>query len=502
MIENSLPLLDSTGHAYYSMTKSLCAVCKQGVDAKIIVRDGKVYFDKYCPEHGHQECMVASSAQWYFDCLSFLSVTTPPTRVTKPVELGCPFDCGACASHQQKVYLPVVPITSACNLDCPICYTINKNKSAYEMTAEEMQMILRHLLEDHDDLDIINFTGGEPTLHPGLVEFMEMCREAGIRRLTVSTNGLKLMDRDYLEKLARLDVRVVLSFDTFSPETDMQLLGANTVNRKLKLLDLLAEHDVTTTLLPAIAAGYNDSEVGDILNLVLSRPNICSLELHTMTFTGQGGKGFSRSGRITIPDLHRRIEESTDGAIQADDFVPSPLAHPHCYSICYLLLLGDGKYIPFTRIMPREQLYELLQDSLYIEPRDHLESVFREAIDRLWTEPDLIPESRLVLKTLKSMLRTLYPDNQAALPLDSRRKLAERFTKAIYIHSHMDEESFDVSRIMKCCVGVPDATGGNIPTCSYNVLYREKDPRFASADMLERMARIRTEDDNAPITDR
>ena len=48
----------------------------------------------------------------------------------------------------------------------------------------------------------------------------------------------------------------------------------------------------------------------------------------------------------------------------------------------------------------------------------------------------------------------------------------------------MDEENFDVARIMKCCVGVPEADGSNIPTCSYNVLYREKDARFADPEML------------------
>jgi uncharacterized radical SAM superfamily Fe-S cluster-containing enzyme len=55
----------------------------------------------------------------------------------------------------------------------------------------------------------------------------------------------------------------------------------------------------------------------------------------------------------------------------------------------------------------------------------------------------------------------------------------------------MDEESFDVSRIMKCSVGVPDIDGSNIPTCSYNILYREKDARFADAGMLKRMDHTR-----------
>jgi len=101
-----------TAHVYYSMTKSLCGTCKRSVDAKILFRDDRVWFHKFCPEHGHQECCVASSVEWYLDALSFVAPNTPPRRISTQVsEQGCPFDCGACPSHQQKVYLPVVPIT-------------------------------------------------------------------------------------------------------------------------------------------------------------------------------------------------------------------------------------------------------------------------------------------------------------------------------------------------------------------------------------------------------
>jgi hypothetical protein len=75
------------------------------------------------------------------------------------------------------------------------------------------------------------------------------------------------------------------------------------------------------------------------------------------------------------------------------------------------------------------------------------------------------------------------------IALDVRQKIAERAIKAVYIHSHMDEESFDVARVMKCSIGVPEVDGSNIPTCSYNVLYRENDMRFADKEMLERMGR-------------
>ena len=479
-------------HIYYSMTKGLCGTCKSAVDAKIIFRDGSVYLDKFCPRHGHQLCLAASSVEWYLDCLSFVAPSVPPKRVLKEVSAGCPFDCGACPSHQQAVFLPVIPITSACNLDCPICYTINRNDHAHHLSTDDMQKTLDHLLLDHPELDIINFTGGEPTLHPRLLDFLEMCRAAGIRRLTISTNGLRLRDEEYVRKLAALDARIVLSLDTFRRETDLALLGADTVRAKLEVLELLEKHNVSTTILPAVAAGLNDDEVGPLFELMLSKPNIVSLELHTLTFTGQGGVSFDRKARITIPDLHRRLATATEGRISPSDFVPSPLAHPHCYSICYLLMLDGGGYVPFTRLTSRGVLFDLLGDSLYIEPRERLQKVFQEIINDLWANPRRVPEGELVLKTLKRLLRELFPTDAPPLSIEaSARRIAERSSKAIYIHSHMDEENFDVSRIMKCCVGVPAPDGTNIPTCSYNVLYRERDQRFADPAMLQRMASTR-----------
>ncbi len=482
---------EASEHVYYGSTKSLCAECKRTVEAKVLFRSERVWLEKFCPEHGHQECMISSSVDWYLDSLEFLAPEQLLRTELRPVQEGCPHDCGPCVAHRQRVVLPVIPITSACNLDCPICYTVNRNEDAFMLSPEAFSGILEALKAADDELDIINFTGGEPTLHPELPELLRLAREAGIQRLTISTNGLKLKDEALLLALAEHDARIVLSLDTLDPAIDRQLLGANTVKTKLELLDSLERHDVTTTILPAVAAGLNDEDVPKLFDLMLERPNICSLELHTLSFTGQGGVDFDRGARISVPDLHRILEDSTDGKICARDFVPSPLAHPHCYSICYLLMLDGGGYLPFTRFMSRERLYDLLGDSLYIEPHAKAEEVLGEALDELWADPDPIPEAQAVMATLKRLLREMFPS--PALPLRERQHIAERLTKAIYIHSHMDEESFDVARIMKCGIGVPEADGSNIPTCAYNVLYREKDPRFAhaGADLLAMSSLVR-----------
>ena len=143
------------------------------------------------------------------------------------------------------------------------------------MSRESLAQILAQLRDQHGDLDIINFTGGEPTLHPDLVELLRMSSEAGIRRLTVSSNGLRLADEEYVKALAEVNARIVLSLDTFSDEVDKVMLGATTVKTKLRgpgaARAVLA---VTTTILPAVAKGLNDADVGRLWQLVVEKKNV------------------------------------------------------------------------------------------------------------------------------------------------------------------------------------------------------------------------------------
>jgi uncharacterized radical SAM superfamily Fe-S cluster-containing enzyme len=293
-------------------TSSLCVKCKQGIPAQLVESEGRVLMRKTCPEHGDQEVLIASDAAWYRGIMAYPAALKAPAVVKNEVKTGCPFDCGACTSHQQAVYLPVIPITSACNLDCPICYTINKNQGAFHMSAEEFGKILAVIQRNDPNMKIINLTGGEPTRHPELTRIVRMCHDAGIHRVTISTHGLTLLkDKRMLEELAELRARIVLSFDSFDEKTNKIMLGAPLLAAKMRVLDQLEKYDIDTTLIPVLALGVNDHEVGKLVSLALERECIRSLEIHTMTFTGQGGVDFDGTTRITVPDVLRRIEEST-----------------------------------------------------------------------------------------------------------------------------------------------------------------------------------------------
>ena len=172
-------------------TTSLCRHCKNAVRAAVVERADEVWMEKACPEHGAQEVRLSNNVSWYRRVRQVKPKLTPPKKVVRDIAGGCPFDCGTCGAHEQQVKLPVVTITSACNLDCPICYVHNKNTDPYHMTTDDFAAILSHLRVEHNgDIDIVNFTGGEPTMHPNFLEFLSMAREARVRRISICSNGI------------------------------------------------------------------------------------------------------------------------------------------------------------------------------------------------------------------------------------------------------------------------------------------------------------------------
>ena len=468
-------------------TTSLCRECKHAVTAQVVEQHGEAWMLKECDQHGAQEVQLSNNAEWYRRTRAIEPRLTPPKETFREIDAGCPFDCGACTAHQQKVKLPVVTITSSCNLDCPICYVHNKNKDPYNMNRDDFAAILEHLRVEHDgDIDIVNFTGGEPTLHPNFLEFLEMARDAGVRRVSICSNGIKLAkDEALVERLAELGARVALSFDSFEEKADYLMQGAHLLRIKKQVMDLLEKHDVDVTLIPVMTKGLNDHEIGEIIRYALGKRNVRHLEVHTITYTGQSGVNFDRSGRISMHEVLQQIEATTDGLLGPNDFVPSPCAHPLCYQIAYLITDPDGgPPVPLTRIIDSETIYECMSDTLYLEPSPTLETAFQEAINRLWAEDE--EGNKELLSTLKKMILEMFPGDRALTREESLR-ISERWAKAIYIHSHMDEETFDAERIVQCCDSNYYADGSSIPVCSYNVLYRETEEHF----MMKPVARVK-----------
>lgn len=89
-------------------------------------------------------------------------------------------------------------INRVCNLRCQWCYAKMKGFSRKDnMTLETVEAAVKV----YKDLPMENviLIGGDPTVHPQLVEIIRMIRENGLKPLLL-TNSLKLANKEFLER--------------------------------------------------------------------------------------------------------------------------------------------------------------------------------------------------------------------------------------------------------------------------------------------------------------
>jgi len=83
-------------------------------------------------------------------------------------EVSCPTSCGLCGMHLNHTVLGNIDLTNRCNLTCPICFA-NANVTGYvcEPSLDQVREMLQAYRNERPVAGrIVQFSGGEPTLHP------------------------------------------------------------------------------------------------------------------------------------------------------------------------------------------------------------------------------------------------------------------------------------------------------------------------------------------------
>lgn len=468
---------------FHSFTRAMCPTCRELVDGVRIIRDGKVYVRKQCPRDGQSEALISSDADWFLKSLHYIRPGSVPHQFSTPVSDGCPKDCGLCPDHEQHSCLPIIEITNYCNLECPIC--IVQNRHNYHMSRAEFIATIDGLIEKEGMLDTVNLSGGEPTMHPEFLDFLDLARRFEISRVSISTNGLRIAsDFEFCRELARRQVYVNLQLDALSnPELRVLRGGGDHHAVKARALDNLERAGVATTIVSTIAKGVNDAQIGNCIRLLFERDFILSLMFQPAAYTGYGGSHFAPHNPLdvmTIPDIVRCAAEQTNGLLRQSDFLPLPCSHPGCFGLTYLLKTDEG-FVPFPRFMDLESYLEVIANRGTMRPDENFEGTIKATINQLWSAAGSIPDSARILRTLKRALRLMYPEERV-LELEERLRIGEGLVKTIFIHAFMDEHTFEVDRIKKCCTHYALPDGRLMPGCAYNMFYRHKDPRFTGVE--------------------
>jgi uncharacterized radical SAM superfamily Fe-S cluster-containing enzyme len=453
-------------YTFLGTTRSLCPLCRRLVDAKIIVREGRVYFRKKCPEHGTVEDFVCSDVA-YFDRHELSQPARLPRSFGTRPDKGCPFDCGLCTEHEQHTCIALVEITSNCNLKCPMCFA-ESGPGGQDIDFETYQRMVDRYVRLEGVADVLQLSGGEPTLHPQLLRMVRYACDQPIQAVMINTNGIRLAhDEALVAELATLRHRleIYLQFDGFDDRTSRALRGEALVPTKLRALEALARHDLRCTLVCTVDHQTNLHEVGRVLRFGLERRVIRGVSYQLATYCGRHLDPGDLERRVTMPDLVKALVAQTEGLVGESDFYPLPCAHPNCHMMAYLYRGGD-RPVPINRIIDVRPHMDLIANSVVFTPARARQLVARylESAGGCGCGPGGCGGNG---------------EATAGPPLDDFvvKALAEQLGGAdvfrITLTAFLDVHNFDTRRVMKCCLAHLLPSGHVVPFCAYNTLYRD-----------------------------
>jgi len=448
-------------YLFYDVALSVCSKCLTKVEGKIVFQDGKVFMLKRCPHHGSEKVLIADDIDYYRRCREvFIKPPEMPNVYNTPVKWGCPYDCGLCTDHEQHSCLSLIEINDHCNLTCPICYAGSSTDRLRYRSMAEIEKMLAAVVRNEGHPDVVQISGGEPTIHPNFFEVLDLCKRQPIRHLMVNTNGIRIAkEKDFVRRLAGYmpDFEIYLQFDSFEREPLMQLRGADLREIRRRAIDHLNEFGISTTLVITLKKGLNDGEIGRIIDHALEQPCVRGVTFQPVQAAGRL-EGFDPArDRLTLTEVRRRILEQCS-VFKPEDVIPVP-CHPDSLALGYALKL-DGKVVPLTGMIDPKVLIEGGRNTIVYEQDD----VVRQGLFKLFATNHSPQSSAGSLRDLLCCLpRISVPDG-----------LGYQNIFRILIMQFIDAYSFDVRSVKKSCVHIVHPDGRLIPFDTYNMFYRDE----------------------------
>lgn len=457
-------------YTYYDFTLSLCPECLQRVDAKIVFENRNVYMLKRCNVHGNSKVLIADDIDYYKNIRNYNKPSETPYTFNTKTHYGCPYDCGLCPDHEQHSCLTVVEVTDRCNLTCPTCYAGSSPTYGRHRTLDEVKAMLDTIVRNEKEPDVVQISGGEPTIHPQFWEIMDYAKSLPIRHLMLNTNGIKIAkDFAFAERLKSYapDFEIYLQFDSFENSVLQELRGADLNDIRKQALDNLNTLNLSTTLVVTLQKELNDHEIGKIIDYALQQKCVRGVTFQPTQIAGRLDNFNPETDRMTLTEVRRKIMEQTD-IFTSDDLLPVP-CNPDALVMGYALKL-DGEVFPLTRYINPNDLLDNSKNTIIYEQDEQLHGKMIE----LFSTGNSVEVAEENLKSIMCCLPNIDAPN---LGYDNLFR--------IIIMQFIDAYNFDVRSIKKSCVHIVDKDNKIIPFETMNLFYRD--------DKKERLEELRNE---------
>jgi len=446
-------------YIYYDHTISLCIECHRQISAKIIFEQGNVYLTKTCKQHGFQKVLIATDIEYYKQIRNYNKASEYPRKPHTETIYGCPYDCGICPDHEQHSCLTLIEVTDRCNLTCPTCYASSSPTHGRHRTLEEIERMLDAIVASEGQPDVVQLSGGEPTIHPEFFKILDIAKTKPIKHLMVNTNGIRIAnDPGFAEQLATYmpDFELYLQFDSFKPEALQQMRGKDLTDIRKRALDNLNRLNLSTTLVVTLQKGLNDDEIGTIIEYALQQKCVRGVTFQPTQVSGRLQHFNPATDRLTPTEIRQKILQQTN-IFQPNDLVPVP-CNPDALTMAYALKLA-GQVQPLTRLIDPEVLLNSSRNTIVYEQDEALHGYVMK-----------------MFSTGNSPVSATETFNQllCCLPNVVAEGLSYNNLFRVIIMNFMDAYDFDVRAIKKSCVHIVDTDGKIIPFETMNLFYRNE----------------------------
>ena len=448
-------------YLFYDVALTICSSCYRKIEGKIVFENGNVYLLKRCHQHGFERVLIADDVEYYRRCREvFIKKPEMPLIYNTPVKWGCPYDCGLCTDHEQHSCLTLVEVCDYCNLRCPVCYAASGPERQQFRDLTVIEKMLDAVVRNEGQPDVVQLSGGEPTMHPEFFTIVEMAKRRPIRHLMVNTNGVRIaQDEEFARRLAEYkeDFEVYLQFDSFEREALMQLRGADLRRIRLDALEKLDRYDISTNLVVTLKKNLNDGEIGKTIDFALQHPCVRGVTFQPIQDAGRLEQFNPATDRLTLTEVRRKILEQTN-VFKPEDVIPVP-CHPDSLAMAYALKL-NGKVVPLTSMVPSEILINGASNTILYEQ----ESLVRDNLFKLFATNHSPRSGAGSLRELLCCLPKVFVPDEITY---------ENIFRVI-IMQFIDAHSFDVRSVKKTCVHIVHPDGRLIPFDTYNIFYRDQ----------------------------
>jgi len=482
------------GEELITYTHSSCPYCNSILNAVIFKREDKVWIRKICPQHGEIEEVYWGDYDLYVKFRRWQEDGKGIDNPQLPLTSLCPFNCGLCPRHKSHPALVNIVLTNRCDLGCWYCFFYSERAGyVYEPTIEHLKYMIKVLKETSPiPVKAVQLTGGEPTLRDDLVDIVKMIKAAGITHVQVNTHAIRLaFEPELVKELREAGTNVLyVSFDGVTPYTNPKNHWEIPYT-----LENCKKVGLGVVLVPTIIRGFNDHELGTIINFALKHLEVIrGVNFQPVSLTGRMPREEREKYRITIPDAIKLIEEQTGGDISKDDWYPVPSVAPishlvegltgvpqftltnhfACGAATYVFKDGNV-IIPITRFIRVGELLAYLRNkALELAKGANKYLVMLKVLSKLnsFIEWDRTPST---LRKRRTLLRLLYK----ILVKHDYSSLGEFHYKTLFVGMmhFQDLYNHDVARVQRCNIFYITPDGRLVPFCSFNVLpdiYRDR----------------------------